>query len=224
MLRLMAMGLLLLGACTTTPDDTGVGFGSFDSRVQERAAARAALRRAPAAPVLPPAQMARTAQTAPADIASLAENAIANAEAPPVPPNGTGNAAFSDEQDFGAVSARETIESDAERRQRMIEQRVEIAPTALPTRQGSAGPNIFEYAVSTSNPVGQQIYRRSPLLAGRSERNCQSYRSDNLAQEAFLRLGGPERDRQSLDPDGDGYACGWDPTVFRNAAQAARTQ
>jgi len=215
MRKLMAMGVLLLGACTAPPDDTGVGFGSYEARSQERAARQVA---APAAPVLPPARTGGT------DIATIAENAIAAAETPPAPTTGASNAGFSDEQDFGAVSARETIESDAERRQRMIEQRVEIAPTALPTRQGATGPNIIEYAVSTSNPVGQQIYRRSGLLAGRSERNCRSYRSDNLAQEAFLRLGGPERDRQRLDPDGDGYACGWDPTVFRNAAQAAQTQ
>jgi hypothetical protein len=218
MLKMMAMGplLLLLGACTSTPNDAGIGFGGFDGRAQERAAQQAALRGTPATTTLPPSQ------TESSDITAVADAAIAASEAAPVAPPTAGNAAFSDEQDFAAVSARETIESDAERRQRMIEQRVEIAPTALPTRTGASGPNIIEYAVSTTHPVGQQVYRRSRLLAGRSERNCQSYRSDNLAQEAFLRLGGPERDRQSLDPDGDGYACGWDPTVFRNAAQAAQ--
>ena len=107
----------------------------------------------------------------------------------------------------------------------MIEQRVEIAPTALPARTGNAGPNIIEYAVTTTHPVGQQVYSRNTLFSGnRHERNCRSYRSDNLAQEAFLAAGGPERDRQALDPDGDGYACGWDPSVFRNAAAAARDQ
>jgi hypothetical protein len=218
MRKMMAMGfgLLLLGACTSTPNDVGVGFGSFDDRAQNRAARQAALRGTPATTTLPPAQTENT------DIAAVADAAIAASETGPAQTMMAGNAAFSDEQDFGAVSARETIESDAERRQRMIEQRVEIAPTALPTRTGTTGPNIIEYAVSTTNPVGQQVYRRSGLLAGRSERNCRSYRSDNLAQEAFLRLGGPERDRQTLDPDGDGYACGWDPTVFRNAALAAQ--
>jgi len=212
-------GLALLAACTTIPDDTGVGFGDYNARAQARAAQRTALRQ-PARTVLPPTPSGRT------DIVAVAGNAIAAAELAPSPTEAPapGNPAFSDEQDFAAVSARETIESDAERRQAMIEQRVEVAPTALPTRTESGGPNIIEYALSTSNPVGRRIYRRSALFAGRSERNCQSYRSDNLAQEAFLRLGGPDRDRQALDPDGDGYACGWDPTVFRNAALAARTQ
>lgn len=211
----MGLGLLVLGACTPQPDDTGVGFGSYDARAEERAARQAALSAGNATTVLPPAQGGST------DIAALAGGAIAEAE---TPARTGGNAAISDEQDFGAVSARESIESDAERRQRMIDQRVEIAPTALPTRSGSTAPNIIEYAVSTSNAVGQSIYRRSPLMQGRHDRNCLSYRSENLAQEAFLRLGGPERDRQALDPDGDGFACGWDPAVFRNAAAAARTE
>jgi len=210
-------GFAALAACTAPPDDTGVGFGSYNARAQARVAG-------------PPPQTVRPpAQPAGIDIAAVAGNAIAAAETAPPPAApaataGPGNPAFSDEQDFGAVAARETIESDAERRQAMIDQRIEVAPTALPTRAGTAAPNIIEYALSTSNPVGQQIYRRSALFAGRSARNCLSYRSDNLAQEAFLRLGGPERDRQSLDPDGDGYACGWDPSVFRNAALAARTE
>ena len=41
--------------------------------------------------------------------------------------------------------------------------------------------------------------------------------SDAAAQEAFLKAGGPERDRYGLDPDGDGFACRWDPTPFRAA-------
>ena len=39
------------------------------------------------------------------------------------------------------------------------------------------------------------------------------------AQSAFLDSGGPEKDRKGLDPDGDGFACGWDPTPFRNAVR-----
>jgi hypothetical protein len=32
-----------------------------------------------------------------------------------------------------------------------------------------------------------------------------------------LANGGPERDKEGLDPDGDGFACGWDPRPFRSA-------
>ena len=41
----------------------------------------------------------------------------------------------------------------------------------------------------------------------------------DLAQIEFLERGGPARDRLGLDPDGDGYACAWDPTPFRKASQ-----
>ena len=44
-------------------------------------------------------------------------------------------------------------------------------------------------------------------------------RAPTPAQQAFLEAGGPERDRKGLDPDGDGYACAWDPTPFRAAVQ-----
>ena len=53
----------------------------------------------------------------------------------------------------------------------------------------------------------------------KAARNCGKYPSDDQAQIAFLDRGGPERDRLGLDPDGDGYACGWDPAPFRNAVK-----
>lgn len=218
------LALLLLGACTSQPEDArGVGFGDYnDHLAQDRAAREAAL--AGEDTVLPPARGAEDT-----DIAALVAGAIEDAEgqggnaAPPVRLGD--NVGISDEQDFEAVAGRETIESDAERLERMQQQRVEIAPTDVPERPGSTGPNIIEYALSTSHPVGQQVYRRLNFAAGaRHERNCLAYRSDDLAQEAFLSMGGPERDRQALDPDGDGYACGWDPAVYRQAAAAARGQ
>jgi hypothetical protein len=44
--------------------------------------------------------------------------------------------------------------------------------------------------------------------------------TQDAAQEAFLAAGGPERDRNNLDPDGDGFACWWDPEPFRRAMRA----
>ncbi|MBF9036866.1 hypothetical protein HKCCE2091_21750, partial [Rhodobacterales bacterium HKCCE2091] len=131
------------------------------------------------------------------------------------PPASSG--AISDEQDFQAVAARETIESDAERLERMQEQMVIVEPTAVPDRPRNTGPNIIEFALATSHPVGQQMYRRSAIGRGRAEQNCLTYQSDDLAQQAFLSAGGPERDRHGLDPDGDGYACGWNPAIYRSA-------
>ncbi len=89
-----------------------------------------------------------------------------------------------------------------------------VAPRPLPAA-GSSGPNIVAFALATSHPVGQQMYRRSALGSGRSERSCARFTSDGIAQEEFLRRGGPERDPMGVDPDGDGYACRWDPAPFR---------
>jgi hypothetical protein len=129
------------------------------------------------------------------------------------------NTGISDEQDFNAVSQRETIESDAQRIARNRAQYVVVEPTALPERTGDTGPNIVEYAISTRNQVGEQVYRRSSVRLGSYEAACRRYKSPDLAQEAFLKSGGPNRDPKGLDPDGDGFACAWDPRPFRTALQ-----
>lgn len=123
----------------------------------------------------------------------------------------------SDEQDFQAVSARETIESDKARIERNRAQYQVDQPTALPQRTGDSGPNIVQFALSTSHPPGTQMYARSKMGFTNPDRACAKYSSPDLAQEAFLAAGGPEKDRKGLDPDGDGYACTWDPMPFRTA-------
>ena len=76
-------------------------------------------------------------------------------------PSSTG---ISDEQDFDAVSSRQTIESDASRLEANRQLYKVIAPTALPTRSGSV-PNVVAYALQTNNPVGVQLYRRLGLIS-----------------------------------------------------------
>jgi len=125
----------------------------------------------------------------------------------------------SDEQDFNAVSARETIESDKARIERNRAQYTVIQPGALPVRPGDTGPNIVAYALATNNVPGVQLYARSKLRSGNSGAACGRFGSPDVAQEAFLANGGPERDRKGLDPDGDGFACSWDPRPFRTALQ-----
>jgi hypothetical protein len=125
-----------------------------------------------------------------------------------------GSAAISDEQEFDAVAQRETIQSDAERIQRNRDQYVQIQPSALPERPADTGPNIVAFALSTTHNVGAQTYRRSGF-GGNPERACAKFASADLAQQAFLERGGPQRDRLGVDPDGDGFACSWDPRPFR---------
>ena len=135
-------------------------------------------------------------------------------------PLAVANAGISDENDFGAVSSRQTIESDADRIAQNRSQYQVIEPTAVPTRQGDAGPNVVSYALGTSNPLGNRIYSLTGInLRTKSARNCAGYRSPDLAQQAFLDAGGPKRDRLSLDADGDGYACDWDPIIYQHAVQ-----
>ena len=96
-------------------------------------------------------------------------------------------------------------------------QYVVVQPGALPQRPGDTGPNIVEYALATTHPPGVQMHTRRSLVRKDPLVACARFTSPDLAQEEFLRSGGPERDRLGLDPDGDGFACDWDPRPFRTA-------
>jgi hypothetical protein len=128
------------------------------------------------------------------------------------------NPGISDEQEFAAVSGRETIESNAQRLADQAAAYEVIQPTAIPQRDGGTGPNIIEYALNAPNAKGQEYYSRFVWSGqGRFQRNCAGYVSPDEAQRDFLSRGGPERDPRGIDPDGDGFACGWDPAPFRLA-------
>lgn len=162
------------------------------------------------------------------DAAAALDGASANSGVAPVeaspsnpPPLLLGNPGLSDENDFEAVAQRESIESDAQRIAQNVAQYQVIAPTAVPSRAGvGAQPNIVEYALQTSHPRGTRVWQRVGLnMAARAERACAGYPSPDQAQIDFLASGGPQRDRKGLDPDGDGYACAWDPAPFRAAVR-----
>ena len=124
---------------------------------------------------------------------------------------------ISDEQDFEAVSNRETIESDAERLKAQETERQEFAPAPLPERIGES--NVALFALQTTHDVGTEVYDRVRLFvfeAGVRNR-CAEYPDSEAAQQAFLDAGGPEKDELRIDPDGDGFVCGWDPEIYRAA-------
>ncbi len=147
--------------------------------------------------------------------AGIGGGAAAPAAAAPAAPLAIQSSGISDEQDFDAVSSRETIESDAARMAQAAANYQVIQPTALPERPASTGPDIVAYALGAPNRVGQAWYSRFIFSGqGRFRRNCATYRSADEAQRDFLARGGPERDPRGLDPDGDGFACGWDPAPF----------
>lgn len=151
---------------------------------------------------------AGTTATAAAAVPTTSDVAVADA-AP------ADNVGISDEQDFSAVSSRQTIESDKARIEQNKAQYQQIQPGALPTRPGEEVSPVIAYAIAAQNKLGQSVYKRSGLSVSSSEKACQRYASTTEAQEAFLKSGGPKRDAKNLDPDGDGFACRFDPTPFQ---------
>jgi hypothetical protein len=151
--------------------------------------------------------------------AAFNNSGIAPIEASPAnPPPAVLNSStgISNENNFDAVSGERSIESDAARIAANRAQYQVIQPQALPERTENS-PNIVAFALATTNPVGTRIYRRSKFnAANKYNRSCSVYRHQDQAQIAFLEAGGPQKDRQGMDPDGDGYACTWDPSVYRN--------
>lgn len=227
----LALGL---AACAPSVPDSGagVGFQPYGDYLKERSAGGAVAPVAPvangfspdvAAAAIDKAEGRAPLAVAPAPMAPAPTTAVrprGNAPAgiaETTSEMGYATAGVSDEQDFNAVSARETIESDKARIERNRAQYQVDQPGALPQRSGAGGPNIVEFALSVTHPVGTLMYKRSSLGLSNPQRACAKYPSPDLAQEAFLAAGGPDRDRKGLDPDGDGYACAWDPTPFRSA-------
>lgn len=215
----MAAILALAGCASSVPDSNpnvggGVGFDDYNGYAQQRA------RR--------DAQLEAGRSVVPDDRAIAMETlGVLNDTAPvttsQMPQTGTAaptnHPGISDEQNFDAVASRETIESDRERLQQQRDSLVVVQPEALPDRpSGNAAPNIVSFALSTNNGVGQAVYDRSQRFnEDRYRRACAGFASSDQAQAAFLAAGGPKRDRRGIDPDGDGFACFWDPTPFRNA-------
>ncbi len=217
--------LLALTACTSNIPDSaqGVGFDNYDNYQQRRDEVLEG-RASPTTIGAPPQVTgAPLSATGPLDQAALdarrANSGIDPVNASPAnpAPDVVENAAgISAENDFDAVANTRSIEGDAALIAQNRARYQIIQPEALPTRPGTDTPNIVAYALQTTNPKGAPIYRRSSFASeNRNLRNCAAFTSADLAQEEFLARGGPERDRQNLDPDGDGFACSWDPAPFR---------
>ncbi|MGH1425131.1 MAG: hypothetical protein ACRBBU_10410 [Pseudooceanicola sp.] len=230
---------LALAACQPAVPDSGAGVGFTD--YETYAAQRDAELRGQAAQALPPAQTVSsetlgdttttgTLRTSndPAQLAAETQAALdasaANSGQTPLqadpsnpPPSAVNSVGISKEQDFGAVGEQRSIESDKERLAQVRANYEQVQPGALPSRT-STGPNIVAYALQTTHAPGTQKYSRSGLTSQtRHQRACAKYASPDLAQTDFLKNGGPQNDRKGLDPDGDGFACTWDPRPFRTA-------
>lgn len=231
---MMTVAGVALAACSPPVPDSGqgVGFGNYDEYQREQRARDAQLEGnalPPAATVsqetLGPGQVVASGEGS--DLAAETQAALNGGEAAGAAgrstssapqPEAVGSGGISQENNFDAVDAQRSIESDAAKIAQNRSQYKVIEAEALPKRTGNGGPNIVDYALATKHPLGTQVYRRIGVnLDGKAARNCAKYASPDLAQSAFLSKGGPQRDRLGLDPDGDGFACSWDPGPFRKA-------
>ena len=239
-LMLLAFGL---AACQPRVPESGpgVGFEGYNSYIHNSTAGIPATQPAAGGPIATAPTEFSTDAAASAIAAAEAGTTTAATTTPPLGPMALsadrprGNApagiqettsemnyvtgGVSDEQDFNAVKSRESIESDKARIEANRGQYVVVQPGALPQRPGETGPNIAEYAIATNNPVGVPLYNRPSFYLTNPQKACLKFSSPDLAQQAFLAAGGPQKDSKALDPDGDGFACDWDPRPFRTALQ-----
>ncbi len=231
-----------LAACQPAIPDSGRGVGFGDDFVDRQRARDAALANGSSLPAPVPisaaplnaqpaagsaeATAAETARILAATRPSgLGNDAATNSGVAPVnaspsnPAPVLNSAGISNENNFDAVSGQRSIDADAARLASNRSQYQVIQPEALPDRTDT-GPNVVAYALQTTHPRGTQKYRRTGFnKKAKFDRACAEFASADQAQIEFLSRGGPAKDRKGMDPDGDGFACNWDPTPYRRAAQ-----
>ena len=75
--------------------------------------------------------------------------------------------------------------------------------------------NVARFARETKNKKGEKIYTRLGFSIYDNWNECSKFKTKDDSQRKFLKDGGPYKDRFNLDPDGDGFACEWDPGIYR---------
>ncbi|WP_261193379.1 hypothetical protein [Pseudoruegeria sp. SHC-113] len=213
-----------LAACEPTIPDSGagVGFNNYAEYQQERARREAELT---GGTPLPSAQAisAETATQAGAPLSALNAQGQATVTAAAAPvgtlPGAAPVASSALSEAPVAPGAQPAVapitagELDA-----ALGRAPAAQPRALSSTNSDGSPNIVAYALNTTNAVGQPAYvRDGGVSAEKLQRNCAKYGTSDQAQAAFLAAGGPQKDRHDIDPDGDGFACGWNPAPFRAA-------
>lgn len=206
------LGGLALAACQSPVPNSaaGVGFGDYETYLRQREAELRGPQAAQSAPV--------SATPAPSAYGASGYGAT------PVTST-AGLAAAPAEGSIGAdalAALRATAPGGAEAAapQSAVGAPLDaMAPAAAPVPAGATGPNLAAYALAATNAPGQPVYKRGGFHLISATKACGKYVSPDLAQMAFLKKGGPQKDPLNLDPDGDGFACGWDPRPFQMARQ-----
>lgn len=78
-------------------------------------------------------------------------------------------------------------------------------------------PVLTSYAYQERQNPGVSTYQRTGGSIAAAARLCSNYASGDIAQRAFIASGGPVIDPRGMDPDGDGFVCGWDPRPLRQS-------
>ncbi|MDO5706044.1 MAG: hypothetical protein Q4G49_13395 [Paracoccus sp. (in: a-proteobacteria)] len=83
---------------------------------------------------------------------------------------------------------------------------------------GGATPVLTRFAFAAQHAPGTRVWPRAAGVSqAQAARVCAGYANADQAQIAFLAAGGPEQDPQRMDPDGDGFVCGWNPVPWRQS-------
>ncbi len=75
--------------------------------------------------------------------------------------------------------------------------------------------NVAKFARDTKHKIGVKIFTRIIYSIYNNWNECSKFKTKDDAQRKFLSNGGPYKDKFNLDPDGDGFACEWDPEIYR---------
>lgn len=96
---------------------------------------------------------------------------------------------------------------------------IKVSPAARAATGAYAGstPVLVQFALSEKHNPGMARYARTNVNPAAAAQLCAGYASPAIAQTAFLAAGGPILDPRGIDPDGDGFVCGWDPRPYRQS-------
>ncbi|PZO67794.1 MAG: hypothetical protein DI498_02085 [Paracoccus denitrificans] len=84
-----------------------------------------------------------------------------------------------------------------------------VAVAAVQPQQAT----LVNYANANRHNPGTRVWQRGPTVVVGNP--CASFANPPAAQLAFLQRGGPAQDPMGIDPDGDGFVCGWNPAPYR---------
>ena len=89
-----------------------------------------------------------------------------------------------------------------------------MAPVAAAQAQpaGSADA-LTRYAQSQRHAVGTAVFPRAGGSMADAAKACARFPNPDASQLQFLASGGPQQDPLGMDPDGDGFVCGWTPAT-----------